>query len=332
MKETPADYDNHWKEAIDEYFEQFLSLCFPEAHAVVDWSRQPQLLDKELQQIAQEAKIGKRLADKLFQVWQKNGKETRILIHVEIQNQKDDDFDERMYIYNYRCYDKYHKPVISLAVLGDEVASWHPSAFRYAIGGCEVSLKFPSIKLLDYAKEWENLEASTNPFAIMIMAHLKTQATSGKPQERKEWKWNLMRRLFERGYDREDIIKLFRLIDWMMVLPKELQQQFRTEIKTYQEERKMPLLSRIELMAMEEGIEQGIQQGSLLGSLQTARESVIEILEVRFTEIPTELREVINKIEDLALLKSFIRQSIAIPSLAEFQQLLPENIKDSSNS
>gem|GEM_PF-2091605 len=36
-----------------------------------------------------------------------------------------------------------------------------------------------------------------------------------------------------------------------MALPPELQQQFKQEVKTYQEERKMPLLSPIEEEAME---------------------------------------------------------------------------------
>ena len=31
---TPiADFDSPWKEALDEYLEDFLVLCFPQAHA-----------------------------------------------------------------------------------------------------------------------------------------------------------------------------------------------------------------------------------------------------------------------------------------------------------
>lgn len=47
------------------------------------------------------------------------------------------------------------------------------------------------------------------------------------------------------------MIELFRFIDRVMALPPELQQQFKQEVKTYQEERKMPLLSPIEEKAME---------------------------------------------------------------------------------
>ena len=32
------DYDSPWKEALDEYFELFLQLCFPTVHHEIDWA------------------------------------------------------------------------------------------------------------------------------------------------------------------------------------------------------------------------------------------------------------------------------------------------------
>lgn len=322
MNEPQADYDNPWKEALEQYFEAFLALFFPDAHAVIDWNRPTESLDKELQQIVPEAEVGKRLADKLFKVWQLGGEEAWVLVHIEVQSQEESGFAERMYVYNYRCFDRYRKPVISLAVLGDERASWRPSFYGYALGGCELSLRFPVAKLLDYETQWQSLEESTNPFAVMVMAHLKTKATRGVPQERKQWKWSLMRRLFERGYSREDIVRLFRLIDRMMVLPQELQREFKEELSRYQEDSQMPFLSRIELDAKQEGIEEGLQQGIL----QTAREAVLEVLETRFEVVPSEVMEAVNQIEDTPLLKQLLKQAIAIPSIEEFQQLLEQHL------
>lgn len=178
------------------------------------------------------------------------------------------------------------------------------------------------MKLLDYETRWQDLEESTNPFAVMVMAHLKTKATRGKPQERQQWKWNLVRRLFERGYDRYDIRKLFRLVDWMMTLPDELQQSFEEQVRRYQEERQMPLLSRMELRAMQEGIVQG--------ALQNARESVVEVLEIRFEVVPPELIEAINEIDDTSFLKELHRQAIALDSLEAFQQFLSQREAETS--
>lgn len=196
MNEVNANYDEPWKEAIGEYFESFLQFFFPQVHDLIDWTKPPKSLDKELQQITAASDSTSRFADKLFQVWQKNNQETWILVHIEVQSQEESDFCKRMYIYNYRAFDLYEKPVVSLAVLGDERKNWRPSTYGYALGGCEVSLKFPIAKLVDYQSRWQELEASTNPFAVIVMAHLKTKATTGKPQEREELKWNIVRGLY----------------------------------------------------------------------------------------------------------------------------------------
>ena len=84
----------------------------------------------------------------------------------------------------------------------------------------------------------------------------------------------------------------------------------------------MPFLSQMELMAIEEGREKGKEEGIQLGLLQNARESVLAALQVRFETVPPELVEVINNIADITRLRQLLLQAIAIPSLAEFQQLL----------
>jgi len=66
--------------------------------------------------------IGKQVADTLVKVWLRNGAETCLLTHVEVQGQAQVIFPERMYIYNSRIFDLYRRPVVSLAVLADEDA------------------------------------------------------------------------------------------------------------------------------------------------------------------------------------------------------------------
>ncbi len=41
--------------------------------------------------------------------------------------------------------------------------------------GCQASLSFPVVKLRDYNERWAELEVSTNPFAIVVMSHLKSK-------------------------------------------------------------------------------------------------------------------------------------------------------------
>jgi hypothetical protein len=54
---------------------------------------------------------------------------------------------------------------------------------KRVFGGYELMLKFPMVKLLDYESRWEDLVLNTNPFAMIVMAHLKTKATTANPEE-----------------------------------------------------------------------------------------------------------------------------------------------------
>lgn len=277
-----ADYDSPWKEALEVYFEPFLVLLFPAVHAVIDWHRPYESLDQEFQQFVKDAEVGKRYTDKLFKVWRLNGEEAWILIHIEVQSQEESSFAERMFVYNYRCFDRYRQPVISLAVLGDDRSSWRPASYEYALAGCRMGIDFPIAKLLDYEAHWQVLEERHNPFAVMVMAHLKTKATTGEPQQRKQWKWWLVRRLFEQGYSRDDVVELFRLVDWMMTLPSELEQEFKSELRQYQEERQMPYITSVERLAKEEGLQEG------------KRRLIESLLKARFGELDEQLKALIT--------------------------------------
>ncbi|MEH1847107.1 MAG: transposase [Nostoc sp.] len=310
MTEQSTDYDSPWKEVIELYFPRFLEFFFTQAYAEIDWTRPYEFLDTELQQLEPDAEIGRRLVDKVAKVWLLDGEQAWVLVHVEVQGQYDSRFAERMYTYNYRLFNHHKKRVISLAVLADEQANWRPSSYSYHLGGCRVSLEFPVAKLLDYEQGWKSLEQTTNPFGVIVMAHLKTKATQRNPENRLQWKLSLVRRLYERGYNREDIQELFRFIDWIMVLPKELAFSFKTEVRSYEEADRMRYVTSIERLAKEEGI------------VETARESVIAVLETRFGEVPSSIVEVINGIEEPSVLKMLHKSAIAIPSTAEFQQVL----------
>ncbi|MDJ0517120.1 MAG: hypothetical protein QNJ74_12990 [Trichodesmium sp. MO_231.B1] len=58
------------------------------------------------------------------------------------------------------------------------------------------------------------------------MAHLKTKITTSNLTEREQWKWQLVRSLYDKGLTKFDIINLFKFIDKMMKLPPELQSNF----------------------------------------------------------------------------------------------------------
>jgi hypothetical protein len=319
MTEQRADYDNPWKDALSTYFPAFVELFFPEIDTNIDWNRGYEFLDKELQQIAPDAEIGLREADKLVKVWRLDGEETWVLIHIEVQSQVQSLFAERMYVYNNRIFDRYRRQVVSLAVLGDDQPSWRPTQYSYEIWGCQVLLKFPIVKLLDY--QLPALEASTNAFAVIVLAHLTTQQTSKDPQGRYQGKLRIAKSLYQRGYSRQDILELLRLIEWMMTLPETLERDFDQELTRFEEENRMPYILSYERRVLE--ALQALQQARK-ALQQTRQEDILEVLRVRFVNVPNSLEAAINQIQDELVLKTLHGQAIAIGSLAEFERCIDQ--------
>ncbi|NET27051.1 hypothetical protein [Okeania sp. SIO1I7] len=175
------------------------------------------------------------------------------------------------------------------------------------------------MKLLDY--EWQELSANNNVFAMMVMAHLKTKSTTSNLTEREEWKWLLVRSLYEKGLSKFDIINLFKFIDKMMTLPPELQQNLESKINQYEEEQKMEFLSTME----ERAIERGQQLGQQIGAKENCRQNIIDLLQVRFLSVSESLVETLNNIEDLTLLKQLLLETIRVNSIAEFEKLIQDN-------
>ena len=101
----------------------------------------------------------------------------RIYIHLEVQGTAQGEFAERMFVYNYRIYDRYRRPVASMAVLADDRANWKPQEFGFEVLGCKHTLQFPVAKLRDYAEREQSLQDDPNPFALVTLAHLQTRAT-----------------------------------------------------------------------------------------------------------------------------------------------------------
>jgi hypothetical protein len=297
-KRRPDEFDSPWKEALDHFLEAFLAFFFAPIHAALDWSRSYEPLDKELHEIIRQADSGKRLADKLFKVWRKDGAEALLLIHVEVQGERETDFPRRMFVYNYRIFDRYNQPVVSLALLTDDTPSWRPEEFGYGDWGYRTQIRFGVTKLLDHTGEQDRLETDTNPFAAVVLAHLRTLETRADPDARRHWKTALLKGLYDRGWSREDVRQLFRVIDWMMALPADLEGQFRNDLARFEQERRMPYVTSIERLAREEGLEKGLEKGLLAG--------IASSLKIKFGSAGTRLMPRIRKVKDVSRLEAIL--------------------------
>ncbi|MFN6498109.1 MAG: cytosolic protein [Nostoc sp. DedQUE01] len=306
-KAPQTEYDSPWKQMLQLYFEDFMRFFFPQTHAQIDWSRGFEFLDQELQQVVRDAELGKRLIDKLVKIYRIGGEEEWLLIHIEVQSQEETDFPKRMFVYNYRIFDRYDRSVASLAILGDENIKWRPNQFGYELFGCTVDFQFPIIKLLDYQQRLPELEASRNPFATVVMAHLAAMQTKSDRLQRKQQKLALVRRLYEQGFNRDAVLNLFGFIDWMLTLPLDLEREFKTEVEQLEAQQSMPYMTSFERITRIEGLLEAIELG----------------LELKFGTSSLGVMDEISQIEDveqLRAIKEGIKTATTVDELRQIYQ------------
>jgi hypothetical protein len=111
-----------------------------------------------------------------------------------------------MFIYAIQIFELFHQLLMSLAILCDAKRDWRPSAYSLTTPGSSLQFDFTAVKLLDYETQWSQLEQSRNPFAVVVMSHLKTKETKDNAIDRKAWKLRLVKHLYELGYSRSDCL------------------------------------------------------------------------------------------------------------------------------
>ncbi len=197
--------------------------------------------------------MGKRFVDKLVRVNVLNGDEKWIYIHVEVQRTKQAKFAKHIFVYNYRIFDRYDRPVASLAVLADTHKNWKPTSYGFTVLGCKLSLEFPVAKLTDYEERLDELLESDNVFGWITAAHILTQKTKKQDQERYAAKIRLLRILYQHQWDKQRIIDLFYISDWWMQLPEWLNSKVWQELETIEEKEKMEYITSVERIGMVRG-------------------------------------------------------------------------------
>ena len=227
-----------------------------------------------------------------------------------MQGSRQAEFAERMFVYNYRLYDRYRQPIASMAVLADEHANWRPDCFSYGVLGSETSIRFPIAKLTDYHEQVNELLAANNSFAVVTATHILTQRTRKNDQERYKAKPLLVRLLYQRKWDKQRVIDLFGVIDWMMRLPEELEQQLWQDIETLEENEKMQYVTSVQRFEIAKVRQEGLQEGLLKGEA----EMLGLILRHRFGDLSD---AVVNRLKHASedQLKEWLISAISAPTL-----------------
>ena len=333
-----TDHDGAWKETLERFLPQFLELAFPAIHRAVDWSKPVRFLDTELQEIVRAAEAGTLRVDKLVEVVRFDGVEDWLLIHAEVQTQREAGFAERMFDYHCRIRNRFERPLVSLAVLADEQAQWRPTCYEVDVLGCRIRFEFPVCKLAEL--ELEPWLALGNPVARVIAAHRVAQQTAGPggARKRRRGKLGLVRSLLESGASVEEVAEVLRLMNWLLALPAEEEVIFREELGRLQKESRMPYISTYDRLVRAEGLEEGLslglqkgrqegrqegrKEGRQEGRVTVLRETIAEALLERFGVAFESVRSRLEAVEDEAVLRQLVKRVWTAPSSAEFEAQL----------
>jgi hypothetical protein len=177
-----------------------------------------------------------------------------------------------------------------------------------------------------HAEEW-SLEPMA-AFQVTIMAgtdssgyHAMTLEMRADAPGRGAWKWRLVRGLYERGFAADDVRELFRLIDWMMELPPELEEEFWQEVERFEENRHMPYVTSFERRAIERGRPEGEAEGQVRGLLKGLELS----LRLKFGPAGSQFASEIPKETGLEVLEALCDAVEKASSLVELRGIVPSS-------
>ncbi len=313
-----SDYDGAWKDALRGHFRELLEKYFPAAAQTVDWQHPPQWSDKELSQILGQVGQRNRTVDLLVQVRLRSGQPQWILLHLEVQTSYESDFAERLALYNSGLFWIFKQRVVTLAVLADLREGWLPNEDLFRLADFESRTRFPVCKLTDRLdSDWQHDQSLPVQIARAQIAALRT---ASDPEGRYQAKWQLVRNLYNLGYNAEDVRELFRIIDWMMHLREDLTERFKQELDQLEESLQMPYVTSVERLAKAEGIAEGKAEGIAVGGAMVLLKTLAKLC----GPLPKEVQQRVHRLpfEQMSALGESL---LDFRSLADLQAWLDAN-------
>ena len=183
VRALPKQNDELLKSIFLQNIEDGLRFLYPQADEIFDFGKPIVPVDKEFMKLAPNRKNrkGKRNADLLVEVSLRNGEQTLVLIHMEIESGNDKNFPVRMFDYYYHIRDRYGKPILSIAIFIGNKRQNRPGEYHVALLDTELTFKYRSYHILDHSEE--ELLAMDNIFAYIILACQKALLEGKVPEE-----------------------------------------------------------------------------------------------------------------------------------------------------
>ncbi len=118
----------------------------------------------------------------------------------------------------------------------------------------------------------------TTPLDELQRLISRQKKTRKEDQERYNAKLPLLRILYERHWNKQRVINLFNVIDWLMQLPEWLNNKVWQELETIEEREKVQYITSVERI--------GIAKGRVEGRVEGESRLLKRLLERRFGPLP----------------------------------------------
>lgn len=328
--------DELWKGIIQDLFEPFMHYFYADFVHEINFNQPFEFLDKDLQLIFKELDTESinRRADVLVKVHLKDGQEKWLLVHIEVQGYEDKEFALRMYIYQYRIFDRHGKRVTALAILTDANPNFRPSHYEFKTWNTNIRYDYGMFKVLDYDMEY--FEKSGNPFAsVMFVA--RTYLANNDIKSDKDLlklKIQLFKTMLKKGHSKGIITKITHFIKhYVRFDNKDFFRKFDKQTDVIS--KNQGSMGIIELVtkhreeeifqeALEQGIEKGEEKGIEKGISLERRNTITNLLKHDFTidEIIKLMNYERKQVEQVALEWNIEKLLKARKSIAFVQQKL----------
>lgn len=291
------DHDQMFKTLIKTFFKDFVEIFLPGKAKTLDFNAVEFLESEYFTDLARGRR--KRL-DLIARVRTKSGNFENILIHIEFEARKGVPKAVLKRIFHYYCQLqlRHDEPIIPVVLFTDDHKWRKPVPDHYAVtyeGDTYVSFKYHRIKLKHY--NWRDFLKFDNPLAYALMCKMDFDKKQSVQLKADFLRWALRA---EKTPARKSL--LFEFVNTYMKLEQKEEKEFERitiKKKTFKEVTKM------------------ITTYEKRGAIKSAREDVLEVVKLRFSDAPYALLEKIKYCDDLKKLKRLHKQAVLAKSIDE---------------
>lgn len=265
-KRESRDDDGFWKNLIERFFYPMLSRTIPDLYADANTTAAPRFLDKELRKVMKAVKGRAHVADYLVEVPLKDGTDTWVLLHIEIQGSGGGDLAIRMYHYKSLIFVIYKREPVALAIVTDNRPKNEKRLYRHELYNTSSTYQYNQIVIPELNAN--ELKKSENSFDLVLYAAQKSLESKGDERRKHTYLKELLQLLTERGWSHEDKHDLLLFIEQIIDLQDET---LLKDILEYQEQLEQEEKIMYVSIAEQVGRKEGRKEGERSKALEMAR-------------------------------------------------------------